>query len=714
MKRVLSGVLAMVPVAALALPAPPQTPAGDTTDTYFGVTVKDPYRWLENSADPKVHQWSVAQDARTRTFLDALPQRARIHTRLMQMLSATSPSYAGLVPAGGKLFALYTQPPKQQPMVAEMGLDADPAHARVVIDPNAINSKGTTAIDWFVPSPDGSKVAVSLSDNGSEDGTLHVFEVATGQDSGLRIPRVQFPTGGGSLAWRHDGSGFWYTRYPGPDAPAARQHFYQQVYYHAMGTDPAKDSYVTGNDFPKVAEIALDARQSPGPVLISVANGDGGEFAHYVIGTNGAVHQVTRFADHAVAGQIGPDGTLYLVSRADAPRGKILALPPGQYDLAQARTLIPQNDGVIEGGGEFGGEPLAITDNAIYVRQLVGGPSRVAAYTLGGTQLPNLPLPALPAVGDVVPVGGDQVLYEIQTYVRPPYYERFDGAAHKASDTKLAETAPENFDDAAVSRVFATSKDGTRVPMNIISLKRAAQDGQNPTLLYGYGGYSISERPAFLGARGRLWLDGHGVLAFANLRGGGEYGEAWHAQGALTHKQNVFDDFYACAQYLLTQKWTSPAKLAALGGSNGGLLMGAMITQHPDMFRAVVSLVGIYDMLRVELDPNGAFNTTEFGTVKDEADFKAMYAYSPYHHVQPGTKYPAIFMATGENDGRVNPMHSRKMIAALQADDTSGLPVLLSINSHAGHGIGSALSIRVDQMADWEAFLFNQLGMQLK
>jgi prolyl oligopeptidase len=660
-----------------------------------------------------VHAWSVAQDARTRAVLDALPVRQRIHDRLMALLSKTSPAYFGLYPAGGRIFATYSQPPKQQPMVAVLGPDADPAHARVIVDPNRLNAAGTTAVDWFVPSPDGTQVAVSLSDNGSEDGTLHIFDVATGKDSGLRIPRVQFPTGGGSVAWAKDGTGFWYTRYPGPDAPADRQHFYQQVYFHKMGADPAQDNYVAGHDFPKVAEIVLDNRQSNGALLMSVANGDGGEFAHYVIGTNGKVTQVTHFADQAVAGQIGPDGTLYLVSHAGAPRGKLLALAPGDTDLAHARVLIPQNDGVLQGRGAFGAAPLAITDRAIYAREIVGGPSRVIAVTHDGKRLPDLPLPALAAVDEAVPVPGGQLLYAVETYLRPIYFERYDEASGNAAESKLAETSPAKFDDAAVTRVYATSKDGTRIPLNIIALKDAQRNGANPTMLYGYGGYGISETPYFLGGSGRVWLDGHGVLAFANLRGGGEYGETWHEQGALTHKQNVFDDFYACAQYLVQQRWTSAAKLAARGGSNGGLLMGAMMTQHPDEFHAIVSQVGIYDMLRVELDPNGAFNTTEFGTVKNEADFKALYAYSPYHHVQPGTKYPAILMATGEHDGRVNPMHSRKMIAALQAADASGLPVLLSINTHSGHGHGSSLSIRVDQMSDYLAFLFDQLGMSL-
>jgi len=263
-----------------------------------------------------------------------------------------------------------------------------------------------------------------------------------------------------------------------------------------------------------------------------------------------------------------------------------------------------------------------------------------------------------------------------------------------------------------VLREYATSRDGTRVPLNIIRRKGTVLDGHNPVLLTGYGGYAVSLTPGFVGPGARLWLDAGGVFVIANLRGGSEYGEQWHRAGNLTHKQNVFDDFDAAARYLIAAEYTTPDKLAIFGRSNGGLLMAASFTQHPELYRAVVSLVGVYDMLRVELDPNGAFNTTEFGSVRDRAQFEALYAYSPYHHVVDGAKYPAIFMATGETDGRVNPAHSRKMIARLQAA-TSGGPVYLSTNAHAGHGIGSALSIRVGQWADQYAFLFDQLGLSV-
>jgi prolyl oligopeptidase len=374
--------------------------------------------------------------------------------------------------------------------------------------------------------------------------------------------------------------------------------------------------------------------------------------------------------------------------------------------LARATEIVPAGEAVLEGA------PV-VTEKALYVRELIGGPSQVARFDRAGQRLGVLPSPDVASAGQVVPLGNGTLLYSVASYLRPTYFARFDETSGRSEVSKLAPSSPVKFDDTEVIRVLVTSKDGTRVPINIIRRIGTRTDGSNPVLLNGYGGYGISLAPRFLGADRRLWLDGGGVFVIANLRGGGEYGEDWHAQGALTRKQNVFDDFIAAARYLIDQHYTTPERLAIIGGSNGGLLMGASFTQHPELFRAAVSQVGIYDMLRVELDPNGLFNTTEFGSVKDEEQFKALYAYSPYHHVVDGAHYPAIFMATGENDGRVNPMHSRKMAARLQAASASDRPVYLSINRQAGHGIGSALSIRVNQSADYIAFLCDQLGMKL-
>jgi prolyl oligopeptidase len=689
----------------------PQTERHDVSDRYFDVTVTDPYRWLEDASDPRVKAWSASEDQRTRRYLDGLAARQPIYDRLYAQIAASSPSYYGLQLAGGRLFAFYNQPPKQQPMIAVMGPEADPTHARVVLDPNALNTSGTTAIDWYVASPDGSLLAVSLSQNGSEDGTLHVFDVATGKQLPDVITRVSYPTGGGSLAWRADNKGFWYTRYPGPDRPAEEQHFYQRLYFHALGQDPSKDQLVLGEGLPKIAEIALANHHRSDVVVVTVANGDGGEFAHYLIDGSGGPRQVTHFEDKVMFATVSGD-SLYLVSYRGAPRGKVLRLSVADPVLARAHELVPQSQAVIVPGGEFGGEPVVATHHALYVREIVGGPSRVAVFDLDGHARGELPLPGPATVDEVVPLGDGSVLYDVATYLRPRYFARYDEARGTSAETALAQTSPVSFQDAEALRVDATSKDGTHVPLNIIRRKGTVLDGHSPVLLTGYGGYAVSLTPEFVGPRARLWLDAGGVLVIANLRGGGEYGEQWHFGGNLTHKQNVFDDFAAAARHLIDAKYTTPSRLAILGGSNGGLLMGASFTQHPELYRAVVSLVGIYDMLRVELDPNGAFNTTEFGSVRDRSQFDALYAYSPYHHVVDGTKYPAIFMATGETDGRVNPAHSRKMIARLQAA-TSGGPVYLSTNAHAGHGIGSSLSIRVGQWADQYAFLFDQLGLTM-
>jgi prolyl oligopeptidase len=711
------GVVAVLGLCNLASHAAGQaeqpTPRDNVVDTYHGVRIPDPYRWLENPDDPRVKTWATSQNQQTRHYLDGLPQRAPIYKQLFTQISATSSSYTGLYAVGDRIFALYTEPPKQQPMIAELDNTATRAGSRIIVDPNAMDPKGTTAIDWFVPSPDGKLLAVSLSENGSEDGTLHVFDVASGRELGEHIPGVQYPTGGGSVAWRADGKGFWYTRYPGPDRPASEQHFFQQVYFHRVGADPASDSYVLGREFPRLAEILMDNRFNPKWVVVSVANGDGGEFAHYLIAADGTTRQITHFSDKIVAAVAGPDGALYLVSRKDAPRGKILKLGVGESDLAHAALLVPESEAVIQGGGEFGGEPLVVTANALYVRELAGGPSRVSIFDHAGRPVGVLPLPDIASVAEVEPLSDGTLLYSVETYLKPPYFSRYDPAGARSTDTQLVQTSPVSFAGVEVVREVATSKDGTAVPLNIIRRRDAKLDGSTPVLLTGYGGYNVSLTPKFVGANTRLWLDGGGVYVIANLRGGGEFGERWHEQGALTHKQNVFDDFIGAARYLIDHRYTDPQHLAIIGGSNGGLLMGAALTQHPELFHTVVARVGIYDMLRVERDPNGSFNVTEFGTVKDKDQFSALYAYSPYHHVVDGTAYPSVLMLTGATDGRVNPAHSRKMTARLQAATTSGGPVLLGIDSHAGHGIGSALSIRVNQSADIYAFLFDQLGMRL-
>jgi len=687
----------VIAAAALlfAIAPPPSTKKIPVTDSYHGVKVVDDYRWLENSLDPAVAQWVNEENSYARSYLDAIPNRAAIDKRLHELLTNRPPSYSSLIQRGGRLFALKFQPPKEQPVLVTLNSINDKASERVIFDPVAANPDGHTSMDFFRPSLDGKLVAISLSRGGSESGDVHIYDVATGKATGDVIPRVNGGTAGGDVAWNADNSGFYYTRYPREgEKSGADLNFFQQVWFHKLGTPVAADHYELGKDFPKIAETGLATSPDGHSILATVANGDGGEFEHFVRGDDGRWRQLTHFTDRVTQIHFGIDGNLYELSHKNAPLGKIVSI--------EGRTIVPQGKASIES--------FVPTDNHLFVAYMNGGPSQIKMFSLDGTKPADVPILPVSAVNGLTRLTGDTVAFLNGSFIERTNWRTFDPADGTVKDTALKVTSPVNFDDAVVDRVMVTSKDGTKVPLNIIHRQDTKLDGTNPTRLTGYGGYSISTKPGFQLQR-RLWLDQGGIDAVANIRGGAEYGEEWHSAGKLTKKQNVFDDFAACARYLIDHKYTSAQHLAIEGGSNGGLLMGASLTQHPELYRAVVSHVGIYDMLRVELSPNGEFNITEFGTVKDPAQFKALYAYSPYHHVVNGTKYPAVLMLTGGNDPRVDPMQSRKMIARLQAANASGHPILLRASSTSGHGIGTALSEAIAQQTDVFSFLFDQLGM---
>jgi prolyl oligopeptidase len=681
----------------------PATPKKPATDAYHGVTVTDDYRWLESASDPAVKAWSDAQNRASRQHLDALPARAAAYEQLKKLYSQQSPRYYGLEYRRGALFAMKTQPPKEQPLLVTLKSPDDVESERVILDPNQIDAKGRTEIDFYLPSLDGRVVAISLSQGGSESGDVHVYEVATGKPLPDVISHVNGGTAGGSLAWNADGSGFYYTRYPhAGERPEPDLDFYQQVYFHKLGTKPEQDTYSLGQDFPRIAEIALQSSEDGKYILARMANGDGGEYAHYLHGPSGEWVQVARLADEVPIAEFGTDGFLYLLSRHNAPKGKIVRVPLSRPELPDARVIVPESKVAITN--------LVLTPSSLYLIDQTGGPSDIRVFGLDGTARGTVPLKPISSVREVVRTRGDEILINSATYLDPPAWFRFDSATARLTSTALIEKGAADFSDCEVVRDFATSKDGAKVPVNIIRRKGTSLDGNNPVVLYGYGGYGVNLEPNY-NLSLRPLLD-HGIVyVYANLRGGGEYGEDWHRAGMLTKKQNVFDDFAAAAHWLIDHRYTNPSRLAIEGGSNGGLLMGAELTQHPDLFRAVVSHVGIYDMLRVELQPNGAFNVTEFGTVKEADQFRALYAYSPYHHVKDGTQYPAVLFLTGANDPRVDPSHSRKMTARLQASGTKR-PVLLRTTDIAGHGIGTALSERIAQQADVTAFLFDQLGVK--
>ena len=672
------------------------------SNIYHGVAVVDDYQWLEDGTNPAVRDWTRQQNARTRAWFDKLEFHAGLAQQLSELIADESASYGLADCRGGSIFATRFKPPAQQPVLVRLKSVYPPALRKVVFDPNAWNTNGTTAMDWFTPSADGRLMAICLSENGSENGELHFFETGTGNALGDLIPGVQYPTGGGSAAWNADGTGIFYTRYPRPgERPESDLHFYQQIWFHKLGTPVSADTYELGRDFPRIAEIELTASEDGRWLLATVANGDGGDYAHYLRDVSGAWRQLTRFEDGIKGIKFGKDAALYLLSKKNAPRGKILRLPLAGLDLAKATVVVPESRGVV---AEY--EPSA---GGLYVVVMEGGPSRLWFYPKTGSTV-EVPVLPVSSVSGLHCWQADDLIFANSSFLKPPGWYEWKPGMKQPRATAFQMSSPANFDDIEVVRELATSKDGTKIPISIMRKKGIKLDGTNPTLLYGYGGYGINLTPAFSSTR-RIWFDAGGVYVVANLRGGGEFGEDWHRAGNLTRKQHVFDDFIACAEHLIQRKYTRPDKLAAMGASNGGLLMGAFLTQRPDLARAVVSRVGIYDMLRVELDPNGAFNTTEFGSVQDESQFQALYAYSPYHHVKDGTAYPAVLFPCGENDGRVNPAHSRKMTARLQAATSSGRPILLRTSATTGHGMGSSLNDRVAEQADIYAFLLQELGV---
>ena len=692
-------------------PVPPIAAVRPTTDTYHGVEVLDRYQWLEGDTD-EVKAWTDAEDRWSRAILDKLPGLATLREELRAYFTAPLTSYGSFTPAGGKLFALRRRPAAQQRDLVVMTSPEAAAEATLVLDPTAGGDPHRT-IDWFVPAPDGSKLAVSISEGGSEAGTLHIVG-PDGIDLEPPIPNVQRGTGGGDVAWRPDGKVIYYTRYPAPgEKPDDERDFWLQVYAHTLGAPAAKDRYELGKDLPKIAEIKLDV-DGRGRVLASVQKGDGGIFRHYLRAPGGGWKQLTDWGDGITTISFGAaGGDLFAVSIKDAPRGKILRWPAKATSARAAKVIVPEGDDAIV-TSYFDDEGLVVTKDRLFAVVQQGGPTALRSFSLSGTSMPIAGLPAIASMAVSPQPLGDDVLVWSTSYVTPPSWRRY--APAKGTLTVVDAISPKPPGSLAgweVRRELATSKDGTKVPVSIVWRTGAPQDGSVPCLITGYGGFGISSSPAYAGDRLPLLRRGM-CLIEVNMRGGGEFGEAWHRAGMLTRKQNVFDDFAAAIEYAQAQHYTSPERTIIIGGSNGGLLMGALITQHPELVAAAVTKAGIYDMLRVELTTNGQFNTTEFGTVKEQGGFAALYAYSPYHHVVKGTRYPAVLFTTGANDPRVAPWQSRKMVAALQEAQEGSAPILLRTSNTSGHGMGTSLDDRIDELAHVAAFILAQAGVPVR
>lgn len=676
---------------------PVDTPRIPVTTRYHGVDVTEEYRWLEDGSAEDTTSWTKAQQQLTGAYYRSVSWRATLRARVESLLRAERTTYRSLRSGGSTYFALKEQTPRQQPfLVALTDLD-DRGTERIVVDPDGIDPSGETTIDWFVPSPDGARLAVSLSEHGTEDGSLHVFDVGSGQVVDEPIPHVNLM--GGSMAWRHDGSGFWYTRCADPVG------FRQQVWFREIGGTQDRLDVAAGFADEVIAEHVLSASPGGRWLMDRVQKGDGGEWQIFLRSQarGGAWWQLSDLPDKCTDAVLGADA-LYLLSRRDAPHGKVLRLPLTEdVTVAEADEVVPASHLVIE--------DLAVTEGTLWVADMDGGPQQLRAFDLDGRPLPTPEIAPVSSVSSYFArlsrLGPDLLAWSSESFTEPPtWWVAADGRAPRP--TALTTTTPVDLSGYEVTREFAVSRDGTRVPLNIIAPPGMTRDGTAPALLTAYGGYGISLVPRF-DPDALLWLEQGGVLVIANIRGGGEYGEEWHHAGRLAAKQNCFDDFIACADHLHDTGVTTRDRLAIIGGSNGGLLMGAVLTQRPDIARAVVAAVPVMDSLRSETTTNGRFNTTEFGTVDDPETFFALLAYSPYHNVVDGTSYPAVLLTGGENDPRVDAWHAKKMTARLQGATSSGRAVLLRLES-TGHFSGS-LDQTIDLTTDLHAFLFDQLGL---
>jgi prolyl oligopeptidase len=698
----LTGAVVMVWAADSAAPSgPPKARVAPVEDTVQGHKIIDRYRYLEDGNDPDTKQYVEEQLAYTRSVLDPLPGRDRINARLSQLLTIGT---IGAPQVGGKYY-FYTrrEGTQNQPVLyLREGLSgAD----RVLVDVNTMSTDGTVALDWWFSADDGRYIAYGTSPNGSEESTLHVIDVASGKLLRDVIERTRFA----SLVWKKDNSGFYYTRHPKKgEVPAGEEVYHVKVYYHTIGTDPEKDPLLFGEgrnpqDIPGV-NLSEDGRW----LLITVFQGwSKSEMYLQDLSTKNPPVEITTGKEFLYSGDF-LNGKLYITTNEDAPHYRVFVTDAANPRRENWKELIPQTDAVLQAANILGKKLFAQYEH--------NASSELKIFDLDGKKLREI---SLPTIGTVSGVGGKwdnpELFFGFQSYTVPPSIYRYN---LNTGETSLwAKVDAPSIDPSAfeVQQVWYNSKDGTRIPMFVVSKKGIEKTGKNPVLLTGYGGFNVSETPAFSRAM-YLWMEHGGIYAVANLRGGAEFGEDWHRAGMLEKKQNVFDDFIAAAEYLIAQKYTDKDHLSILGGSNGGLLMGAMITQRPDLFRAVVCAVPLLDMLRYQNFQIAKLWIPEYGSAEDAKQFDFIYAYSPYHHVKPGQEYPAILFMTADTDTRVDPMHAKKMAALMQAEAKNGAskekPILLRIETKAGHGQGKPVAKQIEENTDMYSFLFWQLGVR--
>jgi prolyl oligopeptidase len=682
--------------STMTIPKPPATKQQPVTDDYFGRKIVDPYRWLEDGSTPETQQWVSDQLAYTRSILDKLPGRSQLHDRIEQLLEIGN---LGDTQVGGDFYFHTRRDGKQNQPVLYVRTGVD-GRDEILVDANQLSKDGTVALDWWYASHDGKYVAYGTSESGSEMSTLHVIETA----SHKLLPDTIARTRAASLAWKPDDSGFYYTRYPKPGEVAAGEEMYNRhVFYHALGSDPANDPLIFGQgrdaqDWPNVS-LSNDGRW----LSIMVEQGwTRNEVYLQDVHANSAPIRITTGKEFLYFTHTY-NGELYILTNEDGPRYRVFKTPVTTPLREHWREIIPQSDAVLTS--------LQIIGGQLFARYELNAHSLLKRFTTDGKPLGEVELPTL---GTISSIGGeydsDSAFYLFSSFTVPTTIYRFD--IHSAKSTVWA-SVQTGIDTSQyqTKQVWYTSKDGTRVPMFLVMRKGLKLTGHNPALLTAYGGFNVSLTPEFNKVL-FPWLDRDGIFAMANLRGGSEFGEDWHRAGMMDKKQNVFDDFLAAAEYLEKEGYTDKEHLAIRGGSNGGLLMGVALTQRPDLFRAVICQVPLLDMLRYQNFQIAKLWIPEYGSSEDPKQFAWLSAYSPYHHVKPGTAYPAVLFMTADSDTRVDPMHAKKMTAELQAVNDGPNPILLRIEPKAGHGAGKPISKSVEEWTDIYSFLFWQLGME--
>lgn len=666
--------------------------SGSADTTYHGVAVSDPYRWLEDGSSPHVKAWIDSQNVRTDSVINHLAEGPAIAKRIAELAATSAARFAPTI-AGRSLYYFREAPPQPQPVLVRAPWPAGPE--QILVDPNTL--PGAANIPNYWPSPSGRFVAYSTAVGGSELATVHFVNAETGKT----LPDTLQYAGGGtspaSLAWDADEHGVSYVRFPDPPAGQSVQQYDAAVYHHTLGA-ASPDSIAFGRGYSHIAEYRLLISDDGKQAAILANKGDGGPAEVYLRTAGGWRFALADTAGVMLGAYSGDN--LFVGAMHGTPYGRILSLAPD----GSVKQLLAERSWPVQSISPIAGGALVVEDS--------GTRWRVEHYSNDGAlvRVVGLPKENIGIDGIASSSAASDAIIEWSGWSTPPRWQRYDGKSGGLATIQEVKS-PADFSRVVVHTVDAVSKDGTHVPVTVLALPGTPQDGSAPALLNGYGGFDIPTPPHFTGTN-MAWLERGGVVAYATIRGGSELGEAWHQGGMGVHKQNVFDDFYAAAQALVQQKWTSTDRLGIDGASNGGLLMGAELTQHPEAFRAVVSSVGIYDMVRHQTFPNGAYNTTEYGATSDSAQFAALHAYSPYHHVKAGTAYPAVLLQTAVNDARVAPWQSRKFAAALESATSSGHPVVLLTRMNAGHGVDAPFAQRVDQTSLMLTFFAHELGLK--